>query len=365
MNVEELKGSDMIIYDVIAGSHAYNLNVSTSDKDVRGVFMLPQEAYLELTDPPKQIGDKKHDITYYSLKRFFELIKTSNPNLIELLWMPNDCINFCSEMMRGVINQRSLFISKKAYFTHSSYAYSQIKKASGQNKMVNNPHMAIKPEKEDFCWFIPKDAFNPCEFAEGHLPPARPIPAKEYFSEGELEKYHASSLEHSHNIYRIYNYQEESKGIFRGDDMLVCESIPLDDEYSHFEGLLIYNKDLYEKSVKDYKRYNEWMKNRNEKRWIDQETGIVQYDCKNMMHCMRLLISGENILKKGFPIVRFEGLEREYLMSIRNGELDYDDIMSEVDKRMSKLEDLYKTSDAIPHSVNIKKINELYMELRG
>ena len=77
---------------------------------------------------------------------------------------------------------------------------------------------------------------------------------------------------------------------------------------------------------------------------------------------MRLLMSGENILTQGFPLVRFEGEQREYLMKIRRGEFVYEEIMAEVEKRMAKLEELYKTS-TIPHSVDVPKIEKLYREL--
>jgi len=77
---------------------------------------------------------------------------------------------------------------------------------------------------------------------------------------------------------------------------------------------------------------------------------------------MRLLISGENILKEGFPIVKFTGKDRDYLIKIRAGEMKYEDIMNEINQKMLKLEELYNTSN-IPHSVNVPKINELYEEI--
>jgi len=387
MNVDQLRRSNRIIFECISGSHAYGTNVETSDVDIRGFFVVPDRDYLSLIEPPKQIGDDKHDITYYSIRRAFELLQTANPNCIELLWMPEDCVQIMTPIMEKIIENRDLFISKKCFHTHSGYAYSQIKKARGQNKKVHNQMPKERPKKEDFCFIIPIDrGILKCD----QMMPGRPVdiknvsfldgrkvcdpscrPTKEngygevFNSDMDLSQFHISSVEHSHNVYRLYIYGEESKGVFRGDDMLVCESIPKDHEIKRFVGFLIYNVDEYNKAVKDWHSYWDWMNNRNSSRWIDQEKGKLNYDQKNLMHCMRLLMSGESILKKGFPIVRFEGLEREYLMSIRNGELDYDDIMNEVDKRMSKLEDLYKTSDEIPHSVNVKKINELYMELRG
>ena len=80
------------------------------------------------------------------------------------------------------------------------------------------------------------------------------------------------------------------------------------------------------------------------------------------MHCFRLLMSGENILTQGFPIVRFEGAQKEFLMEIRAGNFEYDFLMEEVEQRMKRLEELYETS-SIPHSVDQKKIAKLYAEL--
>jgi hypothetical protein len=105
------------------------------------------------------------------------------------------------------------------------------------------------------------------------------------------------------------------------------------------------------------------MKNRNDARWIDQEKGKLTYDQKNMMHCMRLLISGEHILTQGSPIVRFEGDQLKYLMQIRSGELEYEDIMSEVERRMKELRRIYDESNVIPNEVKRKDIEALYREL--
>jgi hypothetical protein len=146
--------------------------------------------------------------------------------------------------------------------------------------------------------------------------------------------------------------------------MIVCESIPAEDEIPKFVGFLIYNQNEYEKEIKEWHSYWDWMRNRNELRWVDQEKGKLNYDQKNMCHCFRLLMSGENILTHGYPIVRFEGEQRDYLMKIRSGEFQYENLMVEVEKRMAKLEELYKTS-TIPHSVNVPKIEKLYRELIG
>lgn len=369
MNLEILKNSDRIIFEVIGGSHAYGTNTPTSDKDIRGFYINPPSEYATLSEPAGQISDNKQDITYYSLKRAFELLITANPNMIELLWMPEDCIQIKKPAMDILIANRDLFISKKCFHTHSGYAYAQIDKAKGSNKKVHNPQPAERPKKEDFCWIILDSRLINTDILLNFsrdvrhticYTPSRPIPIKNLSV--PLSQFHCARLEQCSHVYRLYHYGEEAKGVFRGDDMLVCESIPIDDEVKKFWGLLIYNQDLYEKAIRDWHSYWDWMKNRNEARWIDQEKGKLNYDQKNMMHCMRLLISGENILRHGFPIVRFDGEQKEYLMKIRSGDYQYDELMAEVETRMATLKELYDTS-AIPHSVNMSKIEDLYQKI--
>ena len=190
MNIHKFKQSNRIIYEVISGSNAYGLSTPKSDIDIRGVYINPPSKYLGLQEPSSQISDSKQDIQYYSLKRFFELAQTANPNIIELLWMPDDRIKVKTPIMDKLIENRDLFISKKCFYTHSGYAYAQIKKAKGQNKKVHNPMPEEQPKKEDFCWIIsnfegranwhqhgsPDKSFL---IADKSIFPSRPVPLSE------------------------------------------------------------------------------------------------------------------------------------------------------------------------------------------
>jgi uncharacterized protein len=376
MNVTELKESGRIIYEVTSGSHAYGTNVATSDRDIRGFYWSPMKDYAGLIPVKEQVNDEKNDIVYYDLKRAFELLKTANPNMIELLWIPEDCVHtFQHPIMTIMMNNKKLFISKKAYFTHAEYAYAQIKKAKGQNKKVHNPCPETMPQKEDFCWVIDMEDINnlPKEFMSSVVNdwfedirdeidenkfPFRPILLKN--SGLNLSHYHVAALEHVPNTYRMYYYGEGAKGVFRGDQMLCCESIPKDDEKKKFQGLLIYNQVEFERALADWRSYWDWMKNRNESRWIDQEKGLLNYDQKNMMHCVRLMLSAENILKEGEPLVRFTGDLQKYLLKIRRGEFTYDEIMKDVNEKEASLKKLFETSK-VPEHVDMEKINKLFM----
>jgi len=193
--------------------------------------------------------------------------------------------------------------------------------------------------------------------------PCRPIEYSRLSKIYDLSKFHVASLEHVPNTYRLYYYGVQSKGVFRGDQMLVeCESISLDDERDRFVGLLVYSEQEYEKELKAWKNYHNWVRERNESRWKDQENKVVSYDQKNMLHCFRLLYSGKNILEFGFPIVRFEGKQREFLMDIRKNKFTYEYLMELVKKEMKELDELKETS-TLPWGCNVKKVNELYLEL--
>lgn len=49
-------------------------------------------------------------------------------------------------------------------------------------------------------------------------------------------------------------------------------------------------------------------------------------------------------------------------MAIRNGQLNYDDILKEVEIKMKTLEELYKTSN-LQDGVDIQKIETLFKEV--
>lgn len=341
-----------LIFETIVGSHAYNLNVETSDVDMSGIFMIDIDEHISLLPTTHIITDNKQDSKYYELRKFIQLAMENNPNILELLYMPDNCIKYRTKTMDLLINHRDLFISKKAFHTFSGYAYAQIKKATGQHKMINNPR-TVAPKKEDFCWII----------GENNDYPSRPIKLLDT-SINDLSHYHVAALEHTDNVYRLYYYGPNANGVFRGDDMLVCDSIPKEDEKSKFCGLLIYSKHGFEKALREFKQYQEWIEKRNVNRWALQESGKLNYDVKNMMHVFRLLFSGESILKNGYPIIRFEGDQREYLMNIRRGNFKYDELIVLAENKIKELEVLYNSPETtLQHSPNIKKINKLYLDL--
>ena len=198
MNLEQLKQSDRIIFECIAGSIAYGTNNKNSDVDVRGIFVWPKEERISLLDIPKEIANESQDIKYFELEKFIKLAADCNPSIIELMYMPEDCIKFKTKVMDKLMENRNIFISKKAYHTFSGYAFSMLHKAKSQNRFVNNPKSETRPTKEDYCFIIPRDkgvamTSGLIENDENYLKmPSRPIPLKK--TKYDLSKYHCAGL---------------------------------------------------------------------------------------------------------------------------------------------------------------------------
>jgi hypothetical protein len=337
-SLEQLRAehSKAILFECISGSRAYGTVTAGSDEDIRGVFVVPAADYINLRRPPDQVGDERGNTVYYSLRRVIELLATANPNILELLFMPEDCVLKTSPAMQMLIAHRYLFISKQCVDTHAGYAMSQIKKARGQNKWVNNPRAEAPPVKEDFCHVIPWSGAEPA----GR--PARPVPLRQIG--WDLSQYHAARLEHARDTYRLYFYGSSAHGVFRGD-VIACESIPMEDEATRFAGLLLYNEPGWKQALVDHQNYWGWRRERNEARWQQQERGELDFDAKNMMHTVRLLLSGRSLMAHGRPIVRFEGEQLALLMSIREGRRSFDEIMSIAQTILAECESLKLKAD--------------------
>ena len=91
--IKDLKDKGLIIFEAIMGSQAYGTNTPESDTDIRGVFVQPLEDALKY-GYVEQVSDETNDITFYELGRFIDLLIGNNPNILELLAAPKDCVKF-------------------------------------------------------------------------------------------------------------------------------------------------------------------------------------------------------------------------------------------------------------------------------
>jgi len=145
-----------LAYKVIAGSKAYGLDLPTSDTDIRGIFILPNE-YLMGLGYTKQVNNTTNDIVFYELNRFVDLLVQNNPNIIEELFVPEDKILYKHKNIMPLYENRQKFLTKKCKYTFGGYSISQIKKARGLNKKIVNPVDKEKKDVLDFCYIFEKE----------------------------------------------------------------------------------------------------------------------------------------------------------------------------------------------------------------
>jgi predicted nucleotidyltransferase len=134
------------MYLTYMGSHAYGVARPDSDFDVYG-WAIPSksdifphlEGYVHGFDPMHkpfdvwvktaiQHKEKEYDFQIYGIINFFRLCLDGNPNMIDSIFTPLNCILHSNEISNMVREKRHMFLSKKLFQTFKGYAYSQIKK---------------------------------------------------------------------------------------------------------------------------------------------------------------------------------------------------------------------------------------------
>jgi len=353
LSISELEKHDHpnLVFRCIAGSRAYGTAHEHSDTDIRGVFILPALDYLAMETPPSQISDTKGDTVYFNLKRILELAGQANPNILELLYSPQDCILYQHPAIDPLFQKRGMFMTRKVQDTYIGYARAQIKKASGQNKWVHRPQPEAPPSREKFCWFLPLHD------------PVKRLQAVPMIQSGiELANCRATAVSHFPHLYRLFDYSGQAgEGVFR-NGKIICGTVPGDEAERRLLGLFFYNDAEYQQARRDHRHYWHWKKHRNSKRWQTQETGEIDYDAKNMMHTFRLLKSGIHILNTGSPLVRFEGDDLDLLKRILRGEFSYESLLERAEKLMDTIQSGSEKS-RLPADVPPVEVDRLFRKI--
>ena len=152
--LDYIKNNNLILFECIGGSIAYGTNLPTSDIDIRGVFIAELDDVLT-HKYPQQISDSTNDTTYYELGRFIELVSTNNPNILELLNSPEDCVKLKHPLFDLLIDNKINFITKATKNSFGGYTVQQIQKAKGLNKKQNIAQGSVtRKDVLDFCYVI-------------------------------------------------------------------------------------------------------------------------------------------------------------------------------------------------------------------
>ena len=142
---------DHVMYETIVGSVAYGVSNEWSDADIYGFCIPPKEVVFphlageilgfgrqkkrfeqyqghHITD-----GEKEYDITIFSIVKYFHLCMENNPNMIDSLFTPANCVLHATQVGQRVRENRRLFLHKGCWHKFKGYAYSQLHKMTSKN----------------------------------------------------------------------------------------------------------------------------------------------------------------------------------------------------------------------------------------
>lgn len=347
MTIQDLKSQNLILFEVISGSKSFGLDTPTSDTDIKGVFYLPKEKFYGLNYIP-QIANETNDEVYYEIGRFVELLLKNNPNILEILATPEDCILYKHPLMERL--RLEDFLSKLCKDTFAGYAVTQIKKAIGLKKKIVNPMAKEKKSLLDFCYIL-----------QGYAT----VPLLQWLEERNYQQERCGliNLPNSRDMFALFYDAEGNlgyKGIIQKENSneLSLSSIPK--EKAHL-AYLSCNKDGYSKYCKEYTEYWNWIDKRNEDRYQTNQQHGKNYDSKNMMHTIRLLQTAEQILSTGKLNIRVPN--RLELLAIKSGEKEYDELLELADQLILSIENYYNIS-TLPDYPDEQKALENLIEMR-
>ncbi len=258
----------------LAGSYSYGTNNENSDIDVRGVTLNLKSDLIGLTEFEQYVDDKT-DTTIYSFNKMVTLLLNCNPNTLELLGLNDEHYLYLNDIGRALINNRGLFLSKRAIQSFGGYADAQLRRL--QNALARDSYP--QSEKEQHIFNSVKNGMY--DFRRRY----------EKFENGAINIY----IDKSQNV-------EFDTEIFMDTNLL---HYPLRDY-----------KNIWNEMNNIVKEYDKLGK-RNKKK-DDNHLN------KHAMHLVRLFMMAIDILEKG-EINTYRKNEHDLLISIRNGEYQKSD----------------------------------------
>lgn len=147
-----------VCYETIMGSIAYGVSSDNSDEDIYGFCIPPKEEIfpekrglvpgfddIQRFDQYQQHGINKnnligngkvYDITIFNIVKYFRLLMDNNPNCVDAIFTPNECVVYTNSIGQMVRERRKLFLHKGCWHKLKGYSYSQLHKARNVQESV-------------------------------------------------------------------------------------------------------------------------------------------------------------------------------------------------------------------------------------
>lgn len=157
---------DNTMYLTLMGSVAYGCSSDTSDVDIYG-FAIPDKGSVF----PHTLGEiqgfgtpvqrfeqwsehhvddksarKMYDFTIFSIVKYFHLVMQNNPNALDSLFTPQNCVIHMTHVGNIMRENRRMFLHKGCWPRLKGYAYSQLHKASTKNPEAGSKRSELREQ---------------------------------------------------------------------------------------------------------------------------------------------------------------------------------------------------------------------------
>lgn len=328
------------------GSHAYGLNIETSDEDFKGVAIPPPQYRNGFLNTFEQAESKVPDTVIFDIRKFFKLAADCNPNIIEVLWCEPLYSHFVGDQLQ---ENRGLFLSQKAKHTFSGYAMSQLKRIRGHYRWIKDPPQT-PPTRESL-----------------GLPPETVVPADQLAAVNALIADKLSEW----NVDWLGDLSPDARIAVQDRMAAVLAEVKMgDDEVWRSAGRqiglsenfieIMAKERVYATRKREWGQYQNWKATRNPQRAVLEEK--FGYDTKHAMHLVRLLRMCREIVERGEVNVRRP--DREELLAIRAGSRSYEDLVTWAEGQDAEISVLLARSP-LPKSPDREALDKLCCELIG
>ena len=309
-------GSNIILLG-LGGSYAYGTNIESSDIDIRGCALNTKEEILTNVNF-EQFTNDETDTCIYGFNKLISLLCNCNPNVIEMLGLKPEHYLYLSPIGQELLDNRHLFLSKKAVYSFGGYANQQLRRLSNKSARL--------------------------------------------VGQAELERHILHSIQHASVDFKSRYFS------FPDDDirLYIDKAVQLEYETEIFMDI-----NLHHYPLRDYKGMWSEMSNivKDYGKIGKQNLHAIEHEKlgKHMMHLVRLYLMALDILECG-EIVTYREKEHDFLMSIRNGKyLDEnrqptEEFFEIVDYFEEQLNQAKKHTE-LPDVPDYKKINEFVMSV--
>lgn len=373
----DLRKSTILL--TLSGSRAYGFSSESSDWDYRGICIPPLDTYIGVNSKFEQAVDSstknvwknyadlvkpEADMQVMELSKLARLAADNNPSIIEILFSDESSIVYKDPIVDMLLNNRDIFLSKRAKARFCGYALSQLNRIKRHKRWLDNPPTK-EPVRPDF-GLPPKEGL----ISADQIGSADAIIKYELdtFMVDQTDLPEHTKIELNTALGRMMRATWQALNLapypvgegqrFDSTEAALSEAIMRQNGFDRNFIEVLKKEKQYRAARQEWDSYQHWLMERNPARAeLEKSFG---YDTKHACHLVRLIRMCREILETGQVLVKRP--DAEELRAIRAGAWTYEKICEFAEAEDEALNEVVKKSK-LPAVPNMQKIQDIIYDM--